>query len=114
MDWIEQLQRDLGAPVVDFALANWLLLVAAALGAWWLFGGSLGGRSAATGRSSSPIPMPTAMTETAAATGPPAPQVGRPLAGGLRLRLVAGLAEGLAERRLVPVAHRRQRSRRSA
>ncbi len=48
MEWIEQLQRDLGGPVLQFAQQNWLLLlVAAALGAFWLFGGSFAGRGEA-------------------------------------------------------------------
>lgn len=44
MEWITQVQRDVGTPVVDFALSNWgLVLVALALGGWWLYAATMGG-----------------------------------------------------------------------
>jgi uncharacterized membrane protein YgcG len=47
--WIEEIQRELGGPVVAFALQHWIfLLVAGALAVLWLFG-SLSDRAGAGG-----------------------------------------------------------------
>lgn len=44
MEWIDQLQRDLGGPVLAFAQEHWIVLAAiVGIGVWWLIsGGSLG------------------------------------------------------------------------
>ncbi len=43
MDWIEQLQRDLGGPVLQFAQKNYILLLMVGIVAVvWLFGSSTG------------------------------------------------------------------------
>jgi hypothetical protein len=50
MEWIEQVQRDLGGPVVAFAAENWILLVVVSIvGAWWLYNGLLEGRTVTEG-----------------------------------------------------------------
>jgi hypothetical protein len=39
MEWIEEIQRSLGAPVVAFAQSNWLiLLLIGAVAMLWVFG----------------------------------------------------------------------------
>ena len=46
MQWIEEVQRSLGAPVVAFAQANWLiLLIIGAVAMLWFFGGFTGRRA---------------------------------------------------------------------
>jgi hypothetical protein len=43
VEWIEQLQRDLGAPVLQFAQQNYILLLMVGIVAVvWLVGGSTG------------------------------------------------------------------------
>ena len=38
MEWIDQLQDYLGAPVVAFAQQNWIIIVAVlAVAGWWFF-----------------------------------------------------------------------------
>jgi hypothetical protein len=50
MEWIEQVQRDLGGPVVAFAAENWILLVVVSIvGAWWLYNGLLASRTVTEG-----------------------------------------------------------------
>lgn len=42
MEWIEQVQRDLGGPVVAFAADNWIIfLIIAIIGGWWFYFGTL-------------------------------------------------------------------------
>jgi hypothetical protein len=50
MEWIEQIQRDLGAPVVRFAIDNWIILsIVAFLGVLWAIRGGTFGVTATSG-----------------------------------------------------------------
>lgn len=50
MEWIEQIQRQLGSPVVAFMSDNWgIMLVVAAVAVFWFLGGDTGRRKPSDG-----------------------------------------------------------------